>query len=50
LDKTELLLFKMEKLSKPKLNTSKVLDGIEDSSPHTSSLIPKLAKLNSISH
>jgi len=49
-DKTELLLFKMEKLSKPKLNTSKVLDGIEVSSLHTLSLIPKLAKLNSISH
>lgn len=49
-DKTEPLLFKMEKLLKLKLNMSKVLSGIEDTSLHTSSLILKLAKLNSRTH
>jgi len=49
-DKTELLPLLMVKLLKPKLNTLKVSDGIEDTSPHTSSLTLNPAKLNSRTH
>jgi len=50
LDITELSLFKMEKLSRQRLNTLRVSSGIEVIFLHTSSLTPRLQRLSTKTH